>query len=426
MLRTDEEFALHRSVGWLELFFDLVFVVVISRLAHHLAEHLDGPGVAGFAVQFLAVFWVWNAFTYYTERFESDGLENRLSTFLAMIPVAGLAVFADEGLGHSYPGFALAYLLARAVNIAGWVRAGLHVPVFRPVAVRFAVGFGLAVALVAVSLAAPVPAPVRTALFAAAVLVEIGTPYLTVSLQSALPRLSTSKFPERFGGLVIIVLGESVVGVIVGLSELSDRGALGGVGLGLGVLGLALGFGLWWIYFDFVGRRAPRPVFLTGLLWVYLHMLALIAVTMVGAGVSVAIAETVGDGLTAPARYLLVSGVALGLVALAALQLTLARAPDEPTHARLSPGLKVSVAVLLGVLGGLDLGWNTFALLLVLLAGLAVPMAYGSWVWFTQELEPQPERVADRTGQLPGGAGPGAVSGAAAGAGEQTTLGEGL
>lgn len=62
-LRTDEQFQLHRAVSWLELFFDLVFVVVISRLAHHLAAHPSLPGLGGFVVQFPAIFWVWNAFT---------------------------------------------------------------------------------------------------------------------------------------------------------------------------------------------------------------------------------------------------------------------------------------------------------------------------------------------------------------------------
>ena len=108
-LRTDEEFEQDRAVSSLELFFDLVFVVVISRLAHHLAGHLDVDGVVTFAVQFLAVFWVWNGFTYYAERFESDGLENRLFAFLAIVPVAGLAVFGEEGLDATYVGFALAY-----------------------------------------------------------------------------------------------------------------------------------------------------------------------------------------------------------------------------------------------------------------------------------------------------------------------------
>lgn len=393
-LRTDEEFEQHRPVSWLELFFDLVFVVVISRLAHHLAGHLDAAGVVTFVVQFLAVFWVWNAFTYYTERFESDGLENRLFAFLAIVPVAGLAVFGEEGLGATYVGFALAYLLARAVNQIGWARAGVHVPVFRPVAARFLAGYTVVTAVILASFAATGTA--RVALFALAVVLDIATPYFTVGQQSALPRLSTSKFPERFGLLTIIVLGESVVGVIVGLSELQDRRVLDGLGIVAGVLGLAIGFSLWWLYFDFVARRAPKPVFVTALFWVYLHLAALTAITATGVGVSAAIADTATGSLADPSRYLLVGSVVLGLVGVAALQTTLARADDEPTHPRLSPGLKLGVAAVIGTLGVLDLGWSTHALLVLLLAGLAVPMAYGAFVWFTQPIADLTSNAAGR------------------------------
>jgi low temperature requirement protein LtrA len=389
-LRTDEEFDRHRSVGWLELFFDLVFVVVISRLAHHLAGHIDPAGVVGFAVQFLAVFWVWNAFTYYTERFESDGLENRLFTFAAIVPVAGLAVFAEDGLGATYAGFAVAYLLARAVNQAAWLRAGFHVREFRPVAARFLAGYVLAIAVILASFATTGAA--RVVLFALAVLLEIATPTFTIAQQSALPRLSTSKFPERFGQFTIIVLGESVVGVIVGLSELQERGLLDGPGIAAGVLGLAIGFSLWWIYFDFVARRPPKPAFATALIWVYLHLVALTAITATGVGVSVAIADRATGMLTDPSRYLLVGGVVLGLLGVAALQTTLVRNADEPTHRRLSPALMIAAAAVVGTLGVLDLGWGTHALLTLLLAGLAVPMIYGAIVWFAHPAtEPAPD-----------------------------------
>ena len=389
-LRTDEEFDRHRSVGWLELFFDLVFVVVISRLAHHLAGHIDPAGVVGFAVQFLAVFWVWNAFTYYTERFESDGLDNRLFTFAAIVPVAGLAVFAADGLGATYAGFAVAYLLARAVNQAEWIRAGIHVRRFRPVAARFLAGYVVAIAVILASFATT--GATRVVLFALAVLLEIATPTFTIAQQSALPRLSTSKFPERFGQFTIIVLGESVVGVIVGLSELQERGLLDGPGIAAGVLGLAVGFSLWWIYFDFVARRSPKPVFATALLWVYLHLATLTAITATGVGVSVAIADSATGTLTDPSRYLLVGGVVLGLLGVAALQTTLARKVDEPTHRRLSPALMIAAAAIAGTLGVLDLGWSTHALLALLLAGLAVPMTYGAIVWFAHPAaEPAPD-----------------------------------
>jgi len=393
-LRTDEEFEQDRTVSSLELFFDLVFVVVISRLAHHLAGHLDVDGVVTFAVQFLAVFWVWNGFTYYAERFESDGLENRLFAFLAIVPVAGLAVFGEEGLDATYVGFALAYLLARAVNQIGWARAGVHVPVFRPIAARFLGGYAVVTVVVLGSFATS--GRTRAALFILAVVLDIATPYFTIAQQSDLPRLSTSKFPERFALFTIIVLGESVVGVIVGLSELEDRGVLDGAGIVAGVLGLVVGFSMWWIYFDFVARRAPKPAFVTALLWVYLHLAALTAITATGVGVSVSIADTETGSLTDPSRYLLVGSVVLGLVGVAALETTLARREDEPTHPQLSPGLKVGVAALIGTTGALDLGWSTHALLILLLGGLAVPMGYGAVVWFSHPFAEPASYSVDR------------------------------
>lgn len=122
-LRTDEDRDLERKVSWLELFFDLVFVVVIARLSHGLAQHLDPAGVVAFCLQFAAVFWAWNAFTYYAERFESEGLENRLFTFAAMGAVAAMALWTEDGLGSHYPGFLGAYLVTRLVNMAQWIRA---------------------------------------------------------------------------------------------------------------------------------------------------------------------------------------------------------------------------------------------------------------------------------------------------------------
>jgi low temperature requirement protein LtrA len=51
----DDDPGRHHTVGWVELFFDLVFVVVIAVLADNLVTHEDLPR---FALQFTAVFWV--------------------------------------------------------------------------------------------------------------------------------------------------------------------------------------------------------------------------------------------------------------------------------------------------------------------------------------------------------------------------------
>lgn len=75
-------------------------------------------------------------------------------------------------------------MVARRLNIALWLRAGYHEPVFRPVARRFGAGFLLATGLLA------------------------------------------SKFPERFGLLTMIVLGETVAGVLRSLSTANETAEL--------------------------------------------------------------------------------------------------------------------------------------------------------------------------------------------------------
>ena len=52
-------------MSFLELFFDLVFVVVISQLAHRLAEHPSWSGVGWFVLLFYAVWASWLNGTYY-------------------------------------------------------------------------------------------------------------------------------------------------------------------------------------------------------------------------------------------------------------------------------------------------------------------------------------------------------------------------
>lgn len=86
----------------------------------------------------------------------------------------------------------------------------------------------------------------------------------------------------------------------------------------------------------------------------------------------------------------------LGLLGVAALETTLRRDPGEPTHPRLSPALKVAVAAVIGTLGLLDLGWRTHPLFVLVLGGLAVPMAYGAYVWFGDREAEEAAVVSDR------------------------------
>jgi low temperature requirement protein LtrA len=368
----------HRPVGWVELFFDLVFVVIVSVLAHDLAGHPGADGMLRFVLQFIGVIWVWNAFTYYTERFESHGLENRLFTFIAILAVAGLAVWGEDGLGHNYAGFVGAYLLARGLNIALWLRAGVHEKRFRPAALSFAGGFLVALALLVLGFFASDEA--RLALWAAAVVVDIATPAVTNRFQAGLPQISRDKFPERFGLLTLIVLGETVAGVIRGVATANESAALSTATVVDAALGLAIGFGLWWVYFDFIARRPTRPSFTAALVWVYLHIAMLTGVVVVGVAVGETVTATAGEPLPTYDRVLLLAGLGFTLVVVCLLELTLDRAADEPTHPVISPTIKAVTGVALALSALLPL--DALAALLACVLALAISAAYGARVYY--------------------------------------------
>jgi low temperature requirement protein LtrA len=48
-----------RRISWLELFYDLVYVIVISRVTHYLALHPGRAGLFDYAYLFAMIFWGW-------------------------------------------------------------------------------------------------------------------------------------------------------------------------------------------------------------------------------------------------------------------------------------------------------------------------------------------------------------------------------
>jgi low temperature requirement protein LtrA len=88
----------------------------------------------------------------------------------------------------------------------------------------------------------------------------------------------TDSLVERFGLFVIIVLGEVIFGVVGGMSaaEIDMKT------ITTGSLALIVGFGIWWLYFDLVGRRLPRRDRGTISTWMLSHVPITGAIVAVG------------------------------------------------------------------------------------------------------------------------------------------------
>jgi len=380
-LHFDEEENKQRKVTWLELFFDLYFVVVIAAVAHNLTANLTWRGFIEFAITFIPVWWIWIGVTYYNDRFETDGFENRLFIFLLLIPIAGLAVFSHDAIGHNLIGFVLSYAIARLITLLMWIYATYHNHIFRKSGIKYIFGFSISIILCITAVI--FSGTMGLVIFGLAMLIDLVTPLFAVKSNKSLPKFSTSKLPERFGLFIIIVLGEGVVGTINGISTMEH---INSNLIWFGTLGIAITFSLWWIYFDFIGRRiADHSNSLKQFGWAYMHMPLVICFVAVGASITGLIDD--GNLLNENAKVLLITASGFAILVLAILETLLMKTDDEPMHYRTSPWLKTVTGIGVLLLYFIQERMSPKMIMMAILLILSINMIYGMYAWFGQNLD---------------------------------------
>jgi low temperature requirement protein LtrA len=158
----------------------------------------------------------------------------------------------------------------------------------------------------------------------------------------------TDSMVERFDLLVIIVLGEVVLGVVNGLSAVEHDLTT----LGTGLIALVVGFGLWWIFFDIAGRRMPRGDGLTLNVWMESHLPIAIAIAGAGAAMVGLIAHAHDARTPSDTAWLLTGSVAVGLLAMGVTTRTLVDYERHDVVYR-----PVTIAMVGGAVVALLVGW---------------------------------------------------------------------
>jgi low temperature requirement protein LtrA len=330
-----------RRATWLELFFDLVFVVAITQLSHELVLHHSTAGFLRFAGLFIPVYVAWQGYMAYATRFDTDDLAFRVAYFAAMLAVAAMAVLIDDvARGVNSAGFAVAYVVLRSIMLALYWRAWLAVPDARPLIRFYGAGYGAGVAVWLASLA--VGTPVRYVVWGLALTLELSLPPLSTQLHRRIPT-SARHLPERWALFTLIVLGESVVAVAVGVSGASWRVSSASTA----VLGFAAVAAIWWLYFDRQADIVLRGSTMSIVVYSYAHIPLLMGLAGMSAGLRVLIERAREDQLGTGGAVALLGGVVLYLAALIAT-----RTVTVSGSRRLGITLKLAAAALtLGLLG---------------------------------------------------------------------------
>src|SRR6266516_8184234 len=276
-LRTAEDPAAERHASWLELFFDLVFVVAITELSRLLVFDHSAGGFLRFAALFIPVFVAWQGYMAYATRFDTDDLAFRLAYFAAMLAIAAMAVLIDDvARGAHSAEFALAYAALRSFMLALYWRAWHSAPQARPLIRFYGGGYAVGVAMWLVSLAFPPPG--RYVVWVAAQVLELSLPPLSTRLHRRIPT-SATHLPERWALFTLIVLGESVAAVAVETSGQRWRAA----SVSAAVLGFAVVACVWWLYFDRQASVSLRGSTMSIVVYSYAHIPLLLGLAAMSA-----------------------------------------------------------------------------------------------------------------------------------------------
>lgn len=296
----------HRVSTPLELLYDLTYAVAFGVAADALADHLvEGhyaAGIGGFLFAAFGVSWAWISYSWFASAYDTDDWVCRLCTMAQMVGVLVLAlgmpeVFASIDQGGTFDNRAAVtgYVIMRVPSIYQWLRAARHDPARRSTALLYVKTLVLSqigwVALVLLDTS------VRTffTLLPLVLALEISGPLLAERKGGSTP-WHAHHIAERYGLLVIITLGEGIIGTVASLNAVvhGPEGWSTDAVL-VAIAGVGLTFGLWWSYFVIPNGELLHAHRERYAAWGYGHVLVFGSLAAMGAGLHVAAFHIEGE-----------------------------------------------------------------------------------------------------------------------------------
>jgi low temperature requirement protein LtrA len=287
LLRPTDSEGTHR-VTYIELFFDLIFILALTQLSRHLYDNQSLVGALESAVLVLAFWWIWIYTTWATNWLDPVRLPVRgaiigLSLIGLVMSTSIYESFGDRGVV-----FALSYVTLQLGRTAFTLLAvARHDRALHRTHLRILVW--LSVAGVFWILGALLPLEFRLPLWGIALAIE----YLSAGLGFRVPGMgkataddwdiSGPHIAERSALFVILALGESFL--VTGFAFIEQSISVDGV-LGL-LVAFVTAVTMWWLYFDHgerVGSRAiassRSPGRIARLAYTYVHAIIIAGIVL--------------------------------------------------------------------------------------------------------------------------------------------------
>ncbi|KRF13351.1 low temperature requirement protein A [Paenibacillus sp. Soil787] len=272
-----------KKVTWLELFYDLLFAVAVSK-ASHVLLHVENGSIpveylAKFVLIFIPIWWAWVGQSLFVNRFGRDILSHRifliLQLFFVLIMTASLSVNFDQ----YYVPFLIGYIGLRAMTAIQYLSVHKKEESHRKIAARY-LGSRFWIGLVISACSLFFDSWIRYAVLYAGITVDILLPLIGRHYLVKSP-INTHHLLERFSLFTLILLGESVISILTVLqsSDWTWPSIL------FASITFLLIIAMWWQYFDNVEKKVNKSLETAGQTIIYGHLFIYSSMCMIAASI---------------------------------------------------------------------------------------------------------------------------------------------
>lgn len=267
---------IERHTTWLEIFFDLIFAVIVVQLSDRLSTHFSLMEILKCSALFVPAMWTWANHTVFAARFDNDDAVHWLMTFVIMFAGAIMAIQIPTALEEGATGYSIGFLLAQMSILLLYGRTLYDHASPQHMAHFYLMGFGLGGVFWVISLF--FNPPEKFIFWFLGMCTYLSIPWIGRKRILFKAPLDPMYIPERFGSFTIIILGQIVASVVFGLQSAHwDPSSII-----TSIMAFALAILIWSQYYRFTQIADYKCTLGSGQPYIYAHIPLIISLIIIG------------------------------------------------------------------------------------------------------------------------------------------------
>lgn len=265
-----------RHATWLEIFFDLIFSILVVRISASLLLNISYIEVLKGAALFIPIMWTWASYTVFAARFDNNDFYHWLMTFLLMFAGVIMALQIPRAFDSGATVFSLGFLLGQIVLLLLYTRIIFDNTTPKDMKLLYLFGFGTAGICWAISLF--FESPLKFVFWAIGMCIYLLIPWIGKRKILSKAPLDNIYLPERFGAFTIIILGQIIASVVFGLDSTSWHLAA----MITSIMAFVLALLIWVQYYRFTLVSEYKCSIGSGQPYIYTHIPLIISLIFIG------------------------------------------------------------------------------------------------------------------------------------------------